>query len=100
MRPSTREIRQTKWVKNWEGKWSLLTCTYFGHQYTKTMRNPANARFQTAILVARRRHSACYFPEKEFNDVFQKIAGKVSASRKSAAELCNELKKEADEITS
>lgn len=53
------KFRQKDWVKIWEGKWSFLTCSHFGDQYTKEIRfGPRPFVSQSIIFSAHGRSSA------------------------------------------
>ncbi len=42
-----------EWIKHWAGDWSLLSCSYFGHQYTKTIKETLGACLQKAMFVSK-----------------------------------------------
>lgn len=95
-----KEIARNEWVKHWQGNWSLLSCSYFGEQYTKSVSSLLGTSVNRAVLVLRDGFSACYFPKSDL-DVFGKaLASSVMEDPKIAASWCRDLKKQTDRFLS
>ena len=85
-----------EWVKQWEGHWSLLSCTYFGHQYTKTIETKLGTCIPRSVFVSRKGHSTCFFPKEELRVFGEALAKRVMDDEHVAKKWCIEVKKQAD----
>lgn len=75
-------IKKDIWVKNWAGRWSLLTCFYLGQQYSQRIRDYLGVNLQHSIIVVKRGFSTCYFSKKELDKLGHELATKVAADKK------------------
>jgi phosphoenolpyruvate synthase/pyruvate phosphate dikinase len=63
--------------KNRAGRWSLLSCYYFGNHYTQSLQEKMGISLEEAIIIVHKWYSACYFLEehkKKFGTHFAKMA--------------------------
>ena len=92
------EISETQWVKHWAGNWSLLSCSYFGEQYTQTLWEELGTGMKNALLVYGNGHSACYYPKSELDAFGANLAWKAQKDEKYIQWLAEELVKRAGRI--
>jgi phosphohistidine swiveling domain-containing protein len=85
-----------EWIKHWAGHWSLLSCSYFGHQYTKTIKETLGVCLQKAMFVSKEGFSVCYLHKSEVLEFGKSLADKVVKNKKFCPELCNDLKEKTD----
>lgn len=93
------KIQGLEWIKHWAGGWSLLSCSYFGHQYTLTIEKDLKTRLESAAFVSRRGYSVCFLAKEEVDDFGDKLAEQAVKNGGKAREWCDLLKKRTDEIT-
>ncbi|MDP3742108.1 MAG: PEP-utilizing enzyme [Candidatus Micrarchaeota archaeon] len=92
-------VAKVEWIVHWSGGWSLLSCSYFGHQYTETIARDLGISIKDAVLTSSDGHSACYFPRKEVDAFGNALAKKVLRDKKQARIWCSDLKQRTDRIT-
>ncbi len=91
-----KEFGECEWVKNWAGKWSLLTCSYFGDQYTRSIAADLGFCLPTAVLFVRQGASACFFKKSELQEFGSRLAEKASHDKAFVFWLCSEWKNRGD----
>ena len=93
-----KEFARLPWVKHWAGEWSLLSCSYFGHQYTKTIEEELGTRLQRAFFTSRRGYSVAHLNSAELLTFGQNLADQVVKNSEVAAFWCRDLKEKTDQI--
>ena len=51
---------KSEWIKNWAGPWSFLSCSYFGHQYTETIKKFLGIGFEVTLFISKKEYSIAY----------------------------------------
>lgn len=93
-------MKTQDWVKHWHGSWSLLSCSFFGQQYTKTLSDFLGVSLRSSVLLVKEGFSSCFFPEKQLTEFSQVLAENVVKDKLLVTLWCEELKKRTDYITS
>ncbi len=88
------------WLKHWAGKWSILTCTYIGYQYTKTLEETLGSSLDVSIFIFRKGLSVCSLEQDDYHKFGEQLAIKVMNDHKVALDWCKDMKKETDDILS
>ncbi len=94
------QIQQSPWIKHWAGQWSILSCSYFGHQYTQTIQNVLGTRVKRCIILSANGTSTAFFETNDLNAFGNELCRKVEANINIVPEWCNELKRCTDNILS
>lgn len=81
-------------MKNWSGNWSILSCSYFGEQYTKSIAKHTGAAFEHALFVFHGEQNFCFFEAKDLAALGKKLGERVKKDRKFAAFLSRGLIRE------
>ena len=76
------KTENVNWIKLWEGKWSLLSCLYFGYLYTKRLEEILGCHLENYFVSCRKGHSAGYAPKEEVAVFGKKLAVKVAENEK------------------
>lgn len=87
------------WITHWAGRWCLLSCSFFGGQYTRSIEGELGVRLSTAVFVSRKEYSVCYLGKDELREFGSAVAQKVVDDEKIGFTWCSELKKQTDAIT-
>ena len=87
-----------KWKKNWDGGWSLLTCSYLGHQYTKQLFEVIGASVRESLFVSHNGISACYFLDEYKKEFGLFIADKALKNPDIILEWAKNLKSAMDHV--
>lgn len=87
-----------EWYQIWGSDWSLLTCSYWGEEYTRTFWVGHITFLDKAVFVIRNGNNACYTPTASRNRFGKYIADKVEADHRFADIWSEWLKVEADRI--
>ena len=96
---STHEIAKKEWLKHWAGSWSILSSTYFGHQYTQTISKELGTSLQHAVFVSRKNYTTCFLETNELAKFGKELAQKIVKDEKTALGWCDSFKKQTDNIT-
>lgn len=91
---NTEEFKYDDWVKIWEGKWSLLTCTYFGVYYTKDVRFGTRPVFSKCIIFASNGRSYCYIRQEDRDILGTFLSKQVQRDATVVSNYCKDLKTE------
>ncbi|MDP3740974.1 MAG: hypothetical protein Q8R08_01445 [bacterium] len=59
------KFTKAQWVKNWSGNWSVLSCSYFGEQYTKSVARYTGTSFRHALFIFHGEHNFSYYDSKD-----------------------------------
>jgi len=86
------------WSAHWSGGWCLLSCSYFGDQYTRSIGDVLGAKLHTAVFVSRNGRSTCYLRRDELEEFGGYLAKKVVENEGVALEWCTALKRQTDRL--
>jgi len=90
-----KSFKHGDWVKIYDGKWSFLTSSYFGDQYTKElMFGPRPFMPQTIILGSHNRSSG-WVRQKDRDILGKYLSGQITKNPKLAKEISNKLRYQA-----
>ena len=89
-----------EWVLHWAGKWSLLSCSYFGEQYTKTVKEFLGVCLDSTIFISKKGFSVAYFKKVDVTRFGKALATQIIADEKKVGVWCTALKKETDNVIS
>ncbi len=70
-------FNDSDWYQIWGGDWSLLTCSYWGHEYTQSMWVGRLTFLDKAILIVENGKSVCFTPTASRNRFGQYLADRV-----------------------
>lgn len=87
-----------KWKKNWDGGWSILTCSYLGYQYTKQLFEVIGISVRESLFVSHNDISACYFLDEYKKDFGVFIADKAIKKPEVILEWAQKLKSATDYV--
>ncbi len=88
------------WVKHWAGKWSVVSCSYFGQYYTLSIASLLKARMQRTAIISSNGHAACFFPKGELDAFGKTLAAQADANPAVLGIWVKELRAQTDCITS
>ena len=77
----TEKIKSEIWVKNWAGNWSVLSCSYFGKQYSQRITDYLGVSLERSIIIIRKGFSICYFSKQEIDKLGKELSNRVIADR-------------------
>lgn len=95
---STKEIEENDWVQQWAGNWCPLSCSYFGHQYTETLKQYYGKSLEHAVFISRDERRNANFPKKELEEFGNYLAAKARRDKRFALGLAADLRKKTDAI--
>src|SRR3989344_5037017 len=93
-----KRFQHDDWVKIWEGKWSFLSCTDFGEQYTKRMRFGKHPFKDQSIMFSSRGRSSGWMRQKDRDRLGNYLSALVVKNHKQAAAIANTLKSQAQDL--
>lgn len=85
-----------QWLQNWHGDWSLLSCSYFGQQYTQSIGPELGCVIPRCVLVVQAGHSACFFPKDDLDAFGGFLARRVADDSALPKKWAGQMKQAAD----
>lgn len=95
-----KRLEKRDFIKHWAGKWSLLSCSYFGQYYTKDAKEVAGTSLKVSVIIIKKQYSTCYFDKHELLLFGESLATAAKKNKRKISSWCNNLKKETDNILS
>lgn len=92
------EISSCDWMSYWAGNWCLLSCSYFGHQYTWKLKEVLGVGLTKTVIVSRGSYSKAFLDKADRLAFGNGLSKKVSQDKRFATGLANDLKREAKQI--
>jgi len=90
------KFRKLNWEKHWAGRWSLLTCSCLGYQYTKGSKKQINACLGVSIFISHKGFTVGYL-DKEDKKIFgENLLKQIKKDKKVALYWCNQTKQSSD----
>ena len=78
-------FRDIEWYKIWAGEWSLLTCSYWGDQYTKTLWVGSRLTFSDKIVFKiHGTNNFCFMPTASRDRFGSYLADQIEADERFA----------------
>ena len=91
-------FKHDDWVKIWEGKWSFLSCSHFGEQYTKELRYGKHPFKDQSIMFSSNGRSSGWMRQKDRDRIGNYLSSLVAKTPRRALEMANTLKFQAKEF--
>lgn len=89
-------FKHDDWTKIWAWKWSFLSCSHFGQEYTKLIHFGKRPFMTQAIIFVSKGNSNCWVTQTERNILGKFLANQVEKNPKLAIKICNSLKEKVD----
>ena len=85
------------WKVYWAGRWSFLSDTYFGSQYTKKpFTDLLEEGFSAVVFVVRDGRTSCYLKKSDVEAFAERLKVHVVSGKLTPDDVCNELKRQTD----
>lgn len=95
---SIKNAEKREFIKNWAGKWSVLSSSYFGQFYTRDVISLAGKSVHVSFILSKGQYSTCYIDKDEIADFAEYLVDIAGKDKKKILFWCRGLKKEADSI--
>jgi len=93
-----KEIKTKRWFQHFSGRWSLLSCCYFGEAYTKRIGEYLGTSPKYSITIVREGKSDYYMVTDDMDRFGKELAKKVNKDKNHIEKWCRDLRKRTDEI--
>lgn len=85
-----KSLEKIDWVNQWDGKWSILSFSYWGGRYCKQPFSSYVDKFiSNSIIFWRNERGSAYLPDKEREPFAKKLEKIIEANPKFPKELCD-----------
>lgn len=93
-------ISKFDWTKRWASRFSLLSCSYWGQQYTEVARRNLGVGFKHILFTHKDGLTTCYRLKSETADFGRSLANMAIKNNEILAQWSSMLKKQTDLIRS
>ena len=91
-------IGKKRWLKNWSGHWSLLSCTIFGREYTVLLKKFLSVGISNCLFIEKQGESAAYYSDSILEEFAGGLTRKAEADPILIDDWCRDIKKHTDEV--
>src|SRR5687768_10009793 len=84
------------WTQIWAGNWSLLTCSHFSEQYTRTMVVNGKVFMSKSIIFVKEGNSSGYMMQSDRDAFGRNLAAEVVRTPERVAEITAHFKQQVD----
>lgn len=88
----------TEWVSRWAGSYTFVSCSYYGPQYFKKVKEILGKGFNTTLFIHKKGTVSFLVKKDELDELGNFLAKKVQDDNKSAIEFLSKLKQNTDTI--
>jgi len=92
-------IAKFDWVSRWAGSYTFISPAYWGYQYNESLKKTLGLGFKHTLFIHRQGVVAFYVTKQELDALGNYLVKKISQDPALAQDWCNELKKNADNLT-
>ncbi|MEI7765320.1 MAG: PEP/pyruvate-binding domain-containing protein [bacterium] len=94
-----KTIKEKSWVSRWAGSYTFLSCSFWGYQYTNSIKDILGKGFESVVFVHKKGVVTFYVPEKELFELGTFLAKKTIDNSEYALKMLTDLKESTDIIT-
>ncbi len=92
------KISQVKWLSRWAGSYTFVSCSFWGPQYYKSLKDNLGVGFGHTLFIHNAGKVKFLIAEREFKLFGKKMATKAVQDISFVKKICSKLKKNTDVI--
>ncbi len=93
-----KKLKRNDWLQIWAGSWGLLSCSHFAVEYVQLIKFHGRPFVPESVIIVKNGKSQGWARQQDREGICNFLAAEISRNPKRVAQICKELKKQADSM--